>query len=69
MWRKSNFYEASARVPLQIMFPDQMSAGKRIDEVVSLVDLTATLIDTAGAQSRHQLDGDSPTASDARHGR
>ncbi len=59
MWRKSNFYEASARVPLQIMFPDGLSAGKRIDEVVSLVDLTAMLVDIAGAQSFSQLDGDS----------
>ena len=58
MWRKSNFYEASARVPLQIMFPDRMSAGNRIDEVVSLVDLTATFVDLAGVQSTYQLDGD-----------
>ena len=55
MWRKSNFYEASARVPLQIMFPDEMAAGRQFDEVVSLVDLTATLIDIAGAQPVHQL--------------
>ena len=59
MWRKSNFYEASARVPLQVMFPDRLSAGRRIAEVVSLVDLTATLVDIAGAQSLGQLDGDS----------
>ena len=59
MWRKSNFYEASARVPLQVMFPDQLSAGKRIDEVVSLVDLTATLVDIAGAHPLSPLDGDS----------
>ena len=59
MWRKSNFYEASARVPLQIMFPDPLAAGKRIDEVVSLVDLTATLIDLANAPNVGQLDGDS----------
>ena len=59
MWRKSNFYEASARVPLQIMFPDRLSTGKRVDEVVSLVDLTATFVDIAGVQSAHQFDGDS----------
>ena len=58
MWRKSNFYEASSRVPLQIMFPDKLSAGKRIDEVVSLVDLTATLVDIAGGKSQEQFDGD-----------
>ena len=59
MWRKSNFYEASARVPLQIMFPDHLPAGKRVDEVVSLVDLTVTLIDLANAPNVGQLDGDS----------
>lgn len=59
MWRKSNFYEASARVPLQIMLPGKLSAGKRIDEVVSLVDLTATLVDYAETSSIGQLDGES----------
>ena len=59
MWRKSNFYEASVRIPLQIMFPDRLQAGSRIDEVVSLVDLTATLIDLSGEQVNSQLDGDS----------
>ena len=59
MWRKSNFYEASVRVPLQIMFPDRNSASKRIDEIVSLVDLTATMVDIAGGDSIAQLDGDS----------
>ena len=59
MWRKSNFYEASVRVPLQIMLPDRISARRQIDEVVSLVDLTATLVDIAGGDSIAQLDGDS----------
>ena len=59
MWRKSNFYEASARVPLQITLPGYPQAGKRIDEVVSLVDLTATLVDLANAQQVGQTDGDS----------
>ena len=58
MWRKSNFYEASARVPLQVMFPNRMSAGIRIDAVVSLVDLTATLVEIAGGNSLSQFDGD-----------
>ena len=59
MWRKSNFYEASARVPLQIRLPGHTQAGKRIDSVVSLVDLTATLVDLANAPLLGQLDGDS----------
>ncbi|RKU27323.1 choline-sulfatase [Candidatus Poribacteria bacterium] len=59
MWRKSNFYEASVRIPLQIMFPDRLQAGRRIAEVVSLVDLTATLVDFSGDQEFSQLDGES----------
>lgn len=58
MWRKSNFYEASVRVPLQIAWPRYLSSGHRIDEVVSLVDLTATLVDVAGASQITSLDGE-----------
>jgi len=49
LWRKSNFYEQSARVPLQMRLPDRRWAGRWVDESVSLVDLTATLLDLAGA--------------------
>ena len=59
MWRKSNFYEASARVPLQIVWPGHLPAGHRVDEVVSLVDLVATVVDIAGATPVTPLDGDS----------
>jgi choline-sulfatase len=48
LWRKSNFYEQSARVPLQIRLPDRRWAGRRVDASASLVDLTATLLDLAG---------------------
>ena len=47
MWRKSSFYEASVRVPLQIAWPGHLPAGRRIREVVSLVDLVATLAEIA----------------------
>ncbi|MFQ6040245.1 MAG: sulfatase-like hydrolase/transferase, partial [Candidatus Poribacteria bacterium] len=59
MWRKSNFYEPSARVPLQITWPGHVTAGRRICEIVSLVDLTATLLDVAGAPPVVPLDGES----------
>ena len=59
MWRKSSFYEASARVPLQISWPGHLLAGRRINEVVSLVDLIATLTDIADAPQIAPLDGDS----------
>jgi choline-sulfatase len=59
MWRKSNFYEASVRVPLQIVWPGHLPAGRRVDEVVSLVDLIATVADIAEATPITPLDGDS----------
>ena len=59
MWRKSSFYEASSRVPLQVSWPERIPAGHRIAEVVSLVDLTATIVDLAGAPEVAPLDGDS----------
>ena len=59
MWRKSNFYEASSRVPLQVVWPGQIDGGDRFAEVVSLVDVTATVCDIAGDPCDLPLDGDS----------
>ena len=59
MWRKSNFYEASARVPLQVVWPGRIEAGRRLPDVVSLVDVTATICDIAGDDCDLPLDGDS----------
>ena len=59
LWRKSVFYEASVRVPLQIAWPGQLPAGARIPQVVSLVDVVATLLDIAGVEPPAPLDGDS----------
>ena len=59
MWRKSNFYEASARVPLQIAWPGHLPAGQRLPQVVSLVDVVATMLEMAGVEAPVSLDGDS----------
>ena len=59
MWRKSNFYEQSVRVPLQLAWPGQLPAGRRVNGAVSLVDLVATIVEAAGASSEGALDGDS----------
>lgn len=60
MWRKSNFYDASSRVPLQIAWKGVLPAGTRREEVVSLVDLIATVVEAAGATTDDaSLDGDS----------
>ncbi|MER3404096.1 MAG: hypothetical protein C4289_02040 [Chloroflexota bacterium] len=49
LWRKMSFYEQSARVPLIVSWPGVFPAGMRRHEVVSLVDLTATLLELAVA--------------------
>lgn len=43
LWRKSNFYEQSARVPLVLSWPAGMPRRARVDDPVTLVDLIATI--------------------------
>ena len=60
MWRKSNHYEASARIPMQVAWPGEFDQGKRVSVNVSLVDLVATLVDvTWSSRDVAPLDGDS----------
>ncbi len=59
MWRKSNHYEASARIPMQISWPGVLPSGIRIPGVVSLVDMVATFLEAAGVSDVVPLDGDS----------
>ena len=59
LWRKSNFYEAAARVPLQIVWDGRVAGGQRLPQAVSLVDVVATVCEIAGDDSRLPLDGDS----------
>jgi choline-sulfatase len=57
LWWKQTFYEASARVPLLVAWPGVVPAGQRVRRVVSALDLTATLLDAAGAPALPQLQG------------
>ena len=59
MWRKSNFYDASARVPLQMVWPGHIPEGMRVGEVVSLVDMVASFLEASGAPDVAPLDGHS----------
>ena len=52
LWRKMNFYEQSARVPLQIAWPRAIGGGQRFSGAASLVDATATILDAAGVDER-----------------
>ena len=66
-----NFYEQSARVPLQIALPGVIEGGQRFGGAVSLVDATATILDIAGLgdteRAMMNLDGQSllPQMTDA----
>ena len=63
LWRKMNFYEQSARVPLQIAWPGAIEGGQRFGGAVSLVEATATILDIAGLGDKERammnLDGQS----------
>lgn len=65
LWRKNSFYEQSSRVPLQITWPGTVPENTRSDSPVSLVDLTATILEIAGLDLADPayclLDGDSLT--------
>ena len=63
MWFKRTFYDHSAKVPLIISWPGNIKHGAKIDEVVSLVDLTATFMEIGQVNERgiwaNDMDGDS----------
>ena len=51
LWWKSSFYEPSVRVPLIAAWPGRIEGGSRVDTPVSLLDLTRTIVDAAGADA------------------
>jgi len=55
---KRSFHDAASRVPLIVRHPGTLPSGETRDTPVSLIDLTRTFADTAGAEiETHQLDG------------
>ena len=54
-------FEASARVPLIMKFPDfmGMETGKRHDEIVELMDIMPTILDVAGVEIPKTVEGES----------
>ena len=55
LWYKNCFHEQAVRVPLIVRWPGVAPAGRRVAAPVSLVDLTATLLDAAGAAGHPHL--------------
>jgi arylsulfatase A-like enzyme len=60
LWRKSYAYEASARIPMFLRWPQGLVSGKRgqvLSQPVELRDILPTFLDAAGAQVNVKLDG------------
>lgn len=58
LWAKLNFYKGSVQVPL-IIRPPEGGEGSVADDLVELVDVTATLADIAGAEPPSGCRGES----------
>lgn len=56
LWWKSTLYDESAKVPLILKGPG-LPRGQVVDAVVNLTDLTATILEIAGAPALPQADG------------
>ncbi len=57
LWHKSCFFEAAVGVPLLMSLPGEIPAGVVLRPGVNLTDLTATLLDLAGAEPLPEADG------------
>lgn len=47
---KANLYEYGFHMPLAIRWGDRVSGGRSVDDLVGLVDVTATILDAAGVR-------------------
>jgi iduronate 2-sulfatase len=57
LWSKTTNYEADARVPLILAYPDQPHRGVPISAPVELLDVYPTLVDLAGLPVPTRLEG------------
>ena len=57
MWWKMNFYEGAVGVPLVASCPSRFVSGRRVENVVSLIDIAPTLTELAGAEPVPQASG------------
>lgn len=60
LWRKSYAYEASARIPMIIRWPEGMldvERGQTLDSPVEIRDILPTFAEAAGATIEHPIDG------------
>ncbi len=60
MWRKTYAYEASARIPMLMRWPEGLSAGRRgrtVAQPVELRDILPTFLEVAEAPGAEKIDG------------
>lgn len=57
LWWKQTFYEYSCKVPCIISCPGVLPEGESYDEVISSLDLNATMLDLLGCQALPTSDG------------
>ncbi len=49
LWWKHTFYDEAVKVPMILSWPGRLPQGERRQQVVNLVDLTATMLEALGA--------------------
>jgi arylsulfatase A-like enzyme len=54
---KGSIYEGGVRVPFIVRWPGHIKKGQVVGTPVHIVDIAATLLDVAGAEPQHPMDG------------
>jgi choline-sulfatase len=49
LWWKQTFYEASVRIPMILSWPGVIAGGRRMEQVLGTLDLSATILDALDA--------------------
>ncbi len=68
LWAKQWLYEGGIRVPFIVRWPDRLKAGSVDDQLVSLIDITATAFSLAGIPIPSYMEG-APFSGDRTEGR
>ncbi|MDN5217113.1 sulfatase [Fulvivirgaceae bacterium BMA12] len=58
-YAKANLQEYGTHVPLAISWPDQIKSSKKVDDLVSMIDLAPTFLEIAGIKSAPVMTGQS----------
>src|SRR5439155_19880316 len=59
MWHGQSAYGELAHVPLLVRWPGVIPGGRKVDDVVELIDVMPTLIELSGLNGRKAMEGQS----------